>query len=85
MKSWKRLILLVLSAITGFGALALAIGVVFTDFVVDFWWHSELGYQEFFWLKLLYRYILFGAATLFFFLIFLFNFIAASRYLGVDI
>ena len=85
MNSWKRLIFLVLSAITGFGALALAIGVLFTDFVVDFWWHSELGYQEFFWLKILYRYILSGTATLFFFLIFLFNFIAASRYLGVDI
>ena len=85
MKSWKRLILLVLSAITGFGALALAIGVLFTDFVVDFWWHSELGYQEFFWLKILYRYILSGTATLFFFLIFLFNFVAASRYLGIDI
>lgn len=85
MNSWKRLILLVLSAITGFGLLALAIGVIFTDFVVDYWWHSELGFEQFFWLKILYRYILSGGATLFFFLIFLLNFVAASRYLGVDV
>lgn len=42
------------------------------------------GMVNFFWLKLLYRYILSGAVTLFFFLIFFFNFWAASRYLGVD-
>lgn len=84
MSNWKRLLFLVLFAITGFGGLALAIGILFTDFVVDFWWHQELGFGEFFWLKLLYRYILSGAVTLFFFLIFFLNFTAASRYLGVD-
>ena len=84
MSNWKRLLFLVLFAITGFGGLALAIGILFTDFVVDFWWHQELGFGEFFWLKLLYRYILSGAVTLFFFLIFFLNFTAATRYLGVD-
>lgn len=84
MHSWKRLILLVLSAFTGLGILGLAIGIIFIDFVVDFWWHKELGYQEYFWLKLLYRYILSGGVTLFFFLIFLLNFTAASRFLGID-
>ncbi len=84
MKSWKRL--LITLGLTGLGlaVLLLGIGILFTDLIVDFWWHSEMGYGEFFWLKMLYRYILAGMVTIFFFLIFFLNFWAASRYLGVD-
>ena len=85
MNSWKRLIVLALSALAGLGILGLAIGIIFIDFVVDYWWHTAQGYQEYFWLKYLYRYILSGGATVFFFLIFLLNFTAASRYLGIDL
>ena len=84
MKSWQRLITLLGLALIGLGALGLLAGVVFTDLITSFWWHSELGYTQFFWLKLLYRYIIAGSITLFFFLLFFLNFLAASSYLGVD-
>ena len=84
MQNWKRLLLIIVLFLAGLAALAFGVGLVFTDLIVDFWWHIELGLQEFFWLKLLYRYIIAGAVTLFFFLIFFLNFWAASRFLGVD-
>ncbi|MDD1650209.1 MAG: UPF0182 family protein [Methylococcaceae bacterium] len=84
MKNWKRLLIIILLAVLGLAVLLLGAGVLFTDLIVDFWWHSEMGLGGFFWLKLLYRYILFGVVTAFFFLIFFLNFWAASRYLGTD-
>lgn len=84
MQNWKRLLLIIVLTLAGLAILSLGLGLVFTDLIVDFWWHIELGLQEFFWLKLLYRYILAGIVTLFFFLIFFLNFWAASRFLGVD-
>jgi uncharacterized membrane protein (UPF0182 family) len=83
MQNWKRLLLIIVLTVAGLAALILGLGLVFTDLIVDFWWHIELGLQKFFWLKLLYRYILAGAVTLFFFLIFFLNFWAASRFLGI--
>ena len=85
MENWKRFLILLGLTLIGLALLALGAGVVFTDLIVDFWWHLELGMGEFFWLKLLYRYILSGAVTVFFFLIFFLNFWAASRYLGIDV
>lgn len=84
MENWKRILTLLILTFVGLAFLSLGIGVLFTELIVDFWWHVELGLREFFWLKLLYRYILAGAVTAFFFLIFFLNFWAASRYLGVD-
>ena len=84
MENWKRILTLLILTFVGLALLSLGIGVLFTELIVDFWWHVELGLREFFWLKLLYRYILAGAVTAFFFLIFFLNFWAASRYLGVD-
>ncbi len=84
MANWKRILIILALTLLGLAALLLGVGLAFTDLIVDFWWHLELGLGEFFWLKLLYRYILFGAVTLFFLLVFFLNFWAASRYLGVD-
>jgi uncharacterized membrane protein (UPF0182 family) len=84
MRNWKRLLIIIAAAIFGLAVMLLALGIALTNFIVDFWWHSELGYGEYFWLKLLYRYILSITVTLFFFLIFFLNFWAASRFLGVD-
>lgn len=84
MENWKRLLLITTLSLLGLVALLFGIGILFTDLIVDFWWHVELGLKEFFLLKLLYRYILAGAVTVFFFLIFFLNFWAASRFLGVD-
>jgi uncharacterized membrane protein (UPF0182 family) len=84
MRNWKRLLTYIAAAIVGLAVVFLASGIALTNFIVDFWWHEELGYGGYFWLKLLYRYILSGAITFFFFLIFFLNFLAASRFLGVD-
>ena len=51
MKSWQRLITILGLALIGLGLLGLVAGVVFTDLITSFWWHSELGYTQFFWLK----------------------------------
>jgi uncharacterized protein len=56
--------------------------VIFTDFIVEIWWYRSLGYENFFWLRLGYKYIVFAAFTLLFFLIFFLNFWIGSRYLG---
>ena len=58
------------------------LGLVFTDFLVDVWWFQALGYGGYFWLRLGYRYLIFGAFTLVFFLVFFLNFWVASRFLG---
>ncbi|MCU0588863.1 MAG: UPF0182 family protein [Syntrophobacteraceae bacterium] len=57
-------------------------GLLVVDFLVDLWWFDSLGYAFYFWQRLLYRYLVFGGVTLFFFLIFFLNFWVASRYLG---
>ena len=56
--------------------------VLYTDFVVEMWWHRSLGYENFFWLRLGYRYLVLAAFTLLFFFIFFLNFWIGSRYLG---
>ena len=56
--------------------------VIFTDFIVEMWWHRSLGYENFFWLRLGYRYLVLAAFTLLFFFIFFLNFWIGSRYLG---
>lgn len=84
MENWKRLLIILGLTVIGLGALLLLFGFVFTDLIVDYWLHEELEMREFFILKQLYRYILSGSVTAFFFLIFFLNFWAASRYLGVD-
>lgn len=57
---------------------------VFLDLFVDLWWFRSLEYEAYFWLRLLYRFILSGGVTLFFFAIFFFHFWIASRYLGLN-
>jgi uncharacterized membrane protein (UPF0182 family) len=75
---------MILGSVLGLGLLGLILGIVMSHFIVDYWWHQELGYRDLFLLKISYRYILAAVVTLFFFLIFFLNFWAASRYLGVN-
>ena len=56
--------------------------VIFTEFTVDLWWFTNLGYEKYFWLRYGYRYLVFIAFTVLFFLIFFLNFWIGSRYLG---
>ncbi|MBM4288949.1 MAG: UPF0182 family protein, partial [Deltaproteobacteria bacterium] len=45
-------------------------------------WFRALGYERYFWLRLLYRYLIFIGFTLLFFSTFFLNFWIGSRYLG---
>ncbi len=73
-----RLGIIILAA----GALLVGLAVVFRDFLVEIWWFRSLGYEGYFWLRLTYRYLIFAAFTLLFFLVFFLNFWVASRFLG---
>ncbi|MEJ5329010.1 MAG: UPF0182 family protein [Desulfobaccales bacterium] len=75
-------ILLLAALVALAGAFYLLFGLVFTDFLVDIWWFSSLGYGLYFWQRLLYRYLVFAFFTLLFFLIFFLNFWFAGRFLG---
>jgi uncharacterized membrane protein (UPF0182 family) len=83
MRNWKLFPILT-------GALVLAIVLyialyfVFINFFVDLWWFESLNFEAYFWLKVLYRFIFSGIVTVFFFVIFLFHFWIASRYLGLN-
>ncbi len=64
--------------------LFVAFHFVFLDLFVDLWWYQSLKLESYFWLRLLYKFFLSGAVTLFFFTIFFFHFWIASRYLGLN-
>lgn len=65
--------------------LTVALSFLFLDFVVDVLWYNSLGYLRFLFLKMGYRYLVFGGVTLLFFLVIFLNFWIASRYLGVNL
>ncbi|MEI6709079.1 MAG: UPF0182 family protein [Methylococcales bacterium] len=57
---------------------------IFRDFFVDLWWYQSLNIDGYFWLRLLYKFFIFGGVTLFFFAIFFSHFWFASRYIGLN-
>ncbi len=64
--------------------LFIAFHFIFLDLFVDLWWFQSINLEHYFWLRLLYKFFLSGAVTLFFFTIFFFHFWIASRYLGLN-
>lgn len=82
MNGWKRRFLKLLIAVAFILLLLFPLSLLGTNFLVDVWWFDSLGYLFFFFQRLLYRYLVFGTVTLFFFLVFFLNFWVASRYLG---
>ncbi len=64
--------------------LFVAFHFIFLDLFVDLWWFQSIKLEHYFWLRLLYKFLLSGAVTLFFFTIFFFHFWIASRYLGLN-
>ncbi len=82
MQRFKRWLLTLL--IGGFilAASYVLFAVIFTEFTVNMWWFRNLGFENYFWLRLGYRYLVFTIFTVFFFLIFFLNFWIGSRYLG---
>jgi uncharacterized membrane protein (UPF0182 family) len=61
-----------------------AIHYFFLDLIVDLWWYTSLKLEGYFWLRLLYKFFIFGGVTLFFFVVFFLHFWIASRYLGLN-
>ncbi len=84
MKKWQRWLLVLIGAIGVLAAACAAFIYFYLDMVVDYWWFSSLQYGGYFILRLLYRYMVFAAVTLLFFLIFFLNFRIASRYIGAS-
>ncbi|HAA05044.1 MAG TPA: UPF0182 family protein, partial [Syntrophobacteraceae bacterium] len=82
MQHWKRWLVVAGGLTVLLGAVHLVFTYLFLDFVVDHLWFQSLGYEGYFWLRLLYRYAVFGAVTLLFFMVFFLNFWLASRFLG---
>jgi len=82
MNRWARWPLIILIGILGISAVVILSSLASVDYLINIWWFDSLGYGLYYWLRLLYRYIVFGAVTLLFFLIFFLNFWVASRYVG---
>ncbi|ASF45648.1 UPF0182 family protein [Methylovulum psychrotolerans] len=84
MGNLKSLPALIGSALVIMGILYIAFHFIFLDLFVDLWWFESLKLENYFWLKLLYKYLLSGAVTLGFFAIFFLHFWIASSYLGLN-
>lgn len=82
MQRIKRWLLVLMSGVIMLAVSYLLFAVFFTDFLVELWWHRSVGFERFFWLRLGYRYLIFAASTLLFFIFFFLNFWVGSRYLG---
>jgi len=78
----KRLVVILAATLLSLGALCVLFGLLFTDFLVDEWWFRSLGYDFYFWQRLLYRYLVFAGFTFLFFLVIFLNFWMATRFLG---
>lgn len=82
MRKPKKALIVILTAVLGTLILGLALGYAFNRFIVDLWWFRALDYEPYFWLRLVYRYVVFFLATLLFFGIFFLNFWIGAKYLG---
>jgi uncharacterized membrane protein (UPF0182 family) len=84
MRNWKILPALIGSTLVIGIILYVAFYFIFLHLFVDLWWFQSLKLEAYFWLRLLYKFFLFGGVTLAFFTIFFLHFWIASRYLGFN-
>ncbi|MGR8934377.1 MAG: UPF0182 family protein [Gammaproteobacteria bacterium] len=84
MRNWKLLPALIGVFFFTIVIVYVAFYFIFLDLIVDYWWFTDLHYEGYFWLRLLYRFFLSGGVTLFFFIVFFLHFWIASRYLGLN-
>jgi uncharacterized membrane protein (UPF0182 family) len=75
---------IIIGTIISAAVVFVAFHFIFLDLFVDFWWFRSINLENYFWLRLLYKFFLSGGVTLFFFVIFFFHFWIASRYLGLN-
>lgn len=85
-KSFRNLITSRLMITVGLLGLVLLLLILFFSVIganelIDIWWFDALGYHFYYWQRILYKYVVFGAVSLLFFLIFFLNFWIAARFL----
>jgi hypothetical protein len=85
MVHWKRWLAGCLVTIAVLAGIMIALSFFFSHFLIDVWWFDSVGYEAYFWQRLLYRYAVLAAVCIFFFLIFFLNFWVASRFLGATL
>ncbi len=78
----KRWFYYSIAILAGLSLAYIAFVLFFLDFVVDIWWFHALDYGIYFWMRLLYRFVIFIVAILIFSGIFFMNFWVGARYLG---
>ena len=84
MRNWKLIAAVIAVAIFAAIVIYVAFYFIFLDLLVDLWWFRSLEFESYFWLRLLYRFFIFGGVSIIFFSIFFFHFWIASRYLGLN-
>lgn len=84
MHRWKRSMFSVGGSLFFLAVLVLVFSVIVMEYLVNIWWYGSLGYEFYYWQRLLYRYVIFISVTIVFFLIFFLNFWIASRHLGTS-
>ena len=82
MSGWKRRLLFLSLGILAAAVILVGIALQSVPLLVDFWWFDAQGYQEYFWHRTLYRFVVLILVGAVFFSAFFINFWIASHYLG---
>ena len=80
-RSWQRTSAIVIGTVIIIGIIIFLLALYMVNFLVDLWWFDSVGYDFYFWQRLLYRYAVFTAVMVVFFLLFFLNFRFGTRYL----
>ena len=85
MSMGKRWPVILIGTLLALCVIALILSILWSNFLVDYWWFGSLGYEYYFWQRNLYQYAVLISVSVVFFLIFFLNFWVASRFLGTTI
>ncbi len=83
-KKWARRLIIAAAAVLLLLLLLAGAVMLWKDPLVDILWFDALGYGLFYWMRLLYRYAVFVAVAVVFFLVFFLNFWIAARFLRAE-
>ena len=84
MRSWKSVSLTIAGIALGLVVVAVVLGIVLRNFLVNLWWFDSLDYGYYFWLQVLYHYGVYAAGVVVLFVLFFANFWIGGRYLGAS-
>lgn len=83
MKNWKRWLLTLVGSFIALSIIIVLLSLLIVDELVNILWFYSVDYGLYYWLRALYKYIVFAGVWLFLFLVFYVNFWIGSRYLGL--